>query len=181
MLWAVIVAAVLLAAGLSAWALSANDAHHNPPVSTTTTTTAPTTTTTAPTTTTTAPTATSSAAALLTDIQTGANNGSISAGAAQSLRDDLNQALSASASGDSNQATQAVDAMIGTINDEVQKGTMTEAESSLLFSDVNALANVLGVSTTAPTTTAPGADTGNTANTGNTGNTGAGGHGGHAH
>ena len=170
LLWAVIVASVLVAAGLSAWALSGVGHKNTPPATTsTTTTTAPTTTTTAPTTTTTSATAGSAGAALLSDIQTGQNNGSISSNAAKSLRNDLNQALSASASGDNNQATQAVDAMIGTINDEVQNGSMTEAESSLLFSDVNALAKALGVSTNAPTTTTTTTSGGNTGNTGNTG------------
>ena len=176
LLWAVIVASVLVAAGLSAWALSGVGHTNTPPAtsSTTTTTTSPTTTTTAPTTTTTSATAGSAGAALLSDIQTGQNNGSISANAAKSLRNDLNQALSASASGDNNQATQAVDSMIGTINGEVQNGSMTVAESSLLFSDVNALAKALGVSTSAPTTTT----TTSGGNTGNTGNTGPGhGHG----
>ena len=168
-LWAVAAVAILLAAGLTAWALSAKSPHKTaPPHVTTTTTVSTTTSTTSPTTTTTSPTAGSAAAALLTDVQTGENNGSVTAGAARSLRDDLNQALSASSAGNQGQTAQAVDAMIGTINDEVQKGTMTEAESSTLFSDVAALANVLGVSTTAPTTTSPGG--GNTGNTGNTGN-----------
>jgi eukaryotic-like serine/threonine-protein kinase len=188
--WLLIVALVVLAAaGITAWRLDANSTPHTSNRTHSTTTTVPATTTTSSTTTTTSattttPTTGSAAATLLADIQTGVSDGSVSSSAARSLRGDLNQALTASQNGDQNQVSQSVDAMDGTINNEVQNGSMSPSESSKLFADVGNLANALGVSSS-PSSGGSGSTTtsstsGNTGagNTG-TGNTGAGGHGAH--
>ena len=167
-------AAVILAAGLSAWALStghtaAPPAHRHGSSGTTTTSVATTTTSTS--TTTTAPTPGSAAAALVRDAEAGVAAGTLSSGASKTILDDLNQALSASSSGDQSQVSTAIASMQRTIANQVQSGTMPPAEASTLEADVATLATALGA-TTSPTTTTTQA--GSTGSTGNTGNTGAG-------
>jgi eukaryotic-like serine/threonine-protein kinase len=168
-LWLVAVV-VLAAAGIAAWQLDPHSTPHasNQTRSSTTTvpptTTSTTTTTSVPTTTT--PTTSSAAATLLNDIESGVNDGSVSASAGRSLRGDLDQALTASSDGDQNQVSQSVDAMDSTIDNQVQNGSMSPSESSKLFVDVGNLANALGVSSTSTTSGGSGPTT--------TGNSGSG-------
>jgi serine/threonine protein kinase len=171
-LWVALAVAVIAAAALSAWALSSQGAapHHGHSRSTTSststsTTTPPTTTSSTPTTT--VPTASSASGALVRDAQAGVAAGSLSAGASRTILDELNQALSASSSGDHKKVSSAIGAMEATIAKEVQAGRMPPAEASTLEGDVATLATALGATTSATTTPGSG-------NTGNTGNTGAG-------
>jgi serine/threonine protein kinase len=170
LLWGVVIAAVAIAAGLTAWALSAGHGPtpgaHRPPASTTTSVA---TTTTTSSTTTTLPTPSSAAAALVRDAEAGVAANTLSSDASKTILDDLNQALSASSSGDQSQVSKAISSMQRTIADQVQSGSMPAAEASTLEADVATLATALGA-TTSPTTTSPPT----AGNTGNTGNTGAG-------
>jgi hypothetical protein len=168
-LWIAVAVAVIIGAALAAWALTSKNAAppRHPPPSTTTTpsTTTPTTTSTS---TTTAVTASSAEATLVRDAGLGVANGTVSSTARKTILDELNQAVTAAASGDQKQVSSAIGSMEATIAREVQSNNMPPSEASTLQADVATLATALGV-TTSPTTTAP-----NSGNTGNTGNTGSG-------
>ena len=177
--WAIAALVVLIAAGVTALALSSS---HTPPKaashSSTTTvppTTTSSTTTTAPTTTTTALTATSAANTLENDLNTGVSSGTVQSGTASKIENDVTQALSASSNNDQSQVSQAIGDMSQTIANDVGDGAMPSSEGSTLLADVSALAKVLGVTSTT-TSTSPSGNTG-------AGNTGAGnggpGHSGH--
>ncbi|HUI03057.1 MAG TPA: serine/threonine-protein kinase [Acidimicrobiales bacterium] len=165
-MWAIGALAVLVAAGLTALALSSG----NPPKRTvngthsTTTTVAPTTTssttTTAPATTTTALTAPSAANTLESDLNTGVSNGTVSSNTASKIENDVTQALSASSEGNQDQVAQAINDMKQTIANDVGDGAMPPSEGSTLLHDVSALAQVLGVTSTT-TSTGPTGPTGN--------------------
>lgn len=144
---AVVSAAVVLLAGLLAWALSgpapAAARHHSTPPKPTTTTT-----------TTTAPTAGNASAQLVRDVQQAEASGAMSAGVARTILDQLGQALAASAQGDSSGVANALGAIENTVaGAATQQGQAGAAPASTLLSDVAALAAALGVPT--PTTTAP--------------------------
>ena len=89
--------------------------------------------------------------ALAHDINAGVASGAISSKTGKSLSDDVNQALAASSAGQSDQAANAVAAMNGTIDRDVQAGNMSQSEANTLLSDVSTLATALGV----PNQTAP--------------------------
>jgi eukaryotic-like serine/threonine-protein kinase len=148
---------VLAAAGLSAWMFSAGGSTprriNTPPVASSVPTLASTSTTLAPTTT--LPTASSAAAKLLADLEGGVATGAITSDANRTIRGDLNRALSAASSGDQGQEDSAIAAMNNTITNEIQTGSMTSAEGSILLADASQLANALGVPATAPTMPTP--------------------------
>ncbi|MHB8681934.1 MAG: protein kinase domain-containing protein, partial [Acidimicrobiales bacterium] len=143
-----IVAAVLvaLAGALSAWALSGTS---SPPPSPSTTTT------TSSTTTTTAPNASSASATLVRDVQAGEANGSLTSDVGRTILDQLGQALAAAASGDNGHSATVLGNIDDTVASAAQSGAASPDEATTLFSDVAALATVLGVPTPTTTTTTP--------------------------
>jgi len=161
--------AAILAGSLGAWALAgapASRRHHSPPASpstTVTSTTASTTTTTVP-----APTVASTSAALVNDVQSGESSGALSHDVAQNILNELGQALSAQAQGDTNGEEAALGNMEQTITGADSAGKATAAETQTLLSDVAALASAMGVANTSTTTTTTTAPTNPTGPNGNT-------------
>ncbi|HLX88355.1 MAG TPA: serine/threonine-protein kinase, partial [Acidimicrobiales bacterium] len=145
---ALVSAAVVLLAGLLAWALSgpAPAARHGATTTTTTTTS------TTSTTTTTAPSASSASGQLVRDVQQAEAAGTLGTGVGRSILDQLGQALAAAAQGDSASASRALGAIDDAVAQAAQSGQASAQTASALSSDVAALAAALGVAN--PTTTA---------------------------
>ena len=144
---ALVSAAVVLLAGLLAWALSgpAPAARHHSSSATTTSTTSST--TTAP------PNASGASAQLAHDVQQAEAGGTLGTGVGRSVLDQLGQTLAAAAQGDFVAAGRALGAIDDTVAQAAQSGQATPATASTLSSDVAALATALGVAT--PTSTTP--------------------------
>ena len=150
-----LVALVLLGA-LVSWALSSAPAKPPKAANRPTTSTTATTSTTS-TTTTTQLTGADAAGALVRDVQQGEQSGALSSSDGKNILDQLGQALSASARGDSAGTETALGNIEQTVSDASANGDATSAEASTLLSDVGALATALGVQNpSATTTTAPG-------------------------
>jgi hypothetical protein len=161
----VVAALCLLGAGL-AYALSGSSppkAPSVPPSTTTTTTTAAPTTTTASTTTTTIATGPTALAALVRDIASGVDGGSLPSGIGQALSTQAQQAVSDEAAGQPQQAAQDLQQAAGIIANAEQNGGVAPAEGSILQADLSSLADAIGLgaagqppaTTTTTTTTQP--------------------------
>ncbi|MGH9029107.1 MAG: protein kinase domain-containing protein, partial [Acidimicrobiales bacterium] len=158
-----LVLVLLLAAGLTAWALTSGPAptpSHNAG-RVTTTTVAPTTTTTPPTTTTTLITAGTAASNLERDVQNGVTNHAISERVASQILNQLNQTLMDANSGGATNGvvTSDVDQLDATIANGASSDDVSPAEASTLTADVASLATALGVSSTVTTNPTPATST----------------------
>jgi hypothetical protein len=121
-----------------------------------TTTTAHTTTTSAPTTTTTtAPTAPTELAALVTDVVSGMDAGTISQGVGQNIESQAQQAVTDEASGKSPQAANDLQQAATAIATGLQQGAIPASEAATLQSALTTLADTLGLPAAATATTAP--------------------------
>ena len=119
----------------------------------------PTTTTTAvpPTTTTTALTAPTALAALVSDVVSGMDAGTISQPVGQNIENQAQQAVTDEASGNPQQAANDRQQAATIIATGEQQGAIPAAEAATLQSALSALANTLGLGAAAtPTTTLPG-------------------------
>jgi serine/threonine protein kinase len=165
--WSWLVALLVVLAALGgglAYALSSGSpSGSNPPPHRTgsTTTSSTTTTSTSSTTTTTVPSAPTALAALVRDIASGVDTGSVSPNVGQNLGADAQRAVTAEATGQPDQAVSALQQAATTIATQEQSGALLPGEAAVLQSDLSALAATLGLSAAseAPTTTAPTAPT----------------------
>jgi serine/threonine protein kinase len=149
--WWIALAVLVVAAlgGGLAYGLNGSAPTVNHPATHATSQTRPTTTTTASTTTTTtAPplTAPTALAALVRDVATGVDGGTLTSGVGQAISSQSQQAVNDEAAGRPGQATNDLQQVAATIETGEQDGTIQPSEGSLLQGDLASLASTLGLS-----------------------------------
>jgi len=114
-----------------------------------------TTTTTIPTTTTAAPTAPTALAALVDDVASGVDTGTVPPGIGQAITNVAQQAVSDEASQQPDHATADLQQVAGTIASSEQSGSLPPSEGAVLQADLATLAGALGLAaaSTPPSTT----------------------------
>ncbi|MDR3648964.1 MAG: serine/threonine-protein kinase [Acidimicrobiales bacterium] len=134
--------------------------------------------------TTTVPSAPAALAALIRDLASATEAGTLGSGTARSISAPAQQAVSDEAAGRPNQAASDLQQAAQAIASAVQYGSISESEGTMLQTDLSALATSLGLSAAgSPPTTSSGSGNTGSGNTGSgntgSGNTGSGGNGRH--